>query len=555
MEMNKCVVCGKEYAAGNAEWCRYICSVRCEQQVQWAYVVLRCDGRVDVVPCERKANLKTLAQETIGCEKIDVDDVEPGFTLDESFVNWGEFVFLSNANDQWDYAANFKEKANRAVWGFVQRVVYGDVVLVRDGGNGRGDILAHCLEFCSPMPRQVADLVAGVVCRRVGVADDDAWIPKTYPLDGKEVYSALKVVKVRKTCATCGKEFEIYHYDEGMTFFCSDACEEKCAQWGYVVVRCDGTIEAVECARTDSIGAEVWPMAKGGGCDYRYNWLHDQVDGPDAFFRAGVMFKTSNQLCFDAAALDARVNKAVWALDGNFVLDDVIVAGRYDSYEQKKWMPLSVAMDLAASLRKKLAAVRPQPIPDALLKEILVKNENSQFFERCCRRGLFGFWPSVFLHFTDKKDADLYESAIQEWHDGERECYPIVETEDGFFADTSIRGDRLAGGFPINEYRESLMGRKFNAAVMSGRIKMYVGFRFNDRAEFARFRQEESALEGRDWKVLFEGKTRSEGDETVLFDSNPKSSVGTVLVGTSLKVPWLDLTPCKTVELSGDFKK
>ena len=161
----------------------------------------------------------------------------------------------------------------------------------------------------------------------------------------------------------------------------------------------------------------------------------------------------------------------------------------------------------------------------------------------------------MFLHFTDKKDADLYESAIQEWHDGERECDSIVETEDGFFAETSIRGDRLAGDFPINEYRESLMGRKFNAAVMSGRIKMYVGFRFNDRAEFEKFRQEESALEGRDWKVLFEGKTRSEGDETVLFDSNPKSSVGTVLVGTSLKVPGLDLTPCKTVELSGDFKK
>ena len=75
MEMNKCVVCGKEYAAGNADWCRYVCSVKCEQQVQWTYVVLRCDGRVEVVPCERNANLKTLAQETIGCEKIDVDDV------------------------------------------------------------------------------------------------------------------------------------------------------------------------------------------------------------------------------------------------------------------------------------------------------------------------------------------------------------------------------------------------------------------------------------------------------------------------------------------------
>ena len=95
MEMNKCVVCGKEYAAGNAEWCRYVCSVKCEQQVQRAYVVLRCDGRVDVVPCERNANLKTLAQETIGCETIDVDDVWSGFTLEEPFVNWGEFVFRS----------------------------------------------------------------------------------------------------------------------------------------------------------------------------------------------------------------------------------------------------------------------------------------------------------------------------------------------------------------------------------------------------------------------------------------------------------------------------
>ena len=555
MEMNKCVVCGKEYAAGNAEWCRYVCSAKCEQQVQWAYVVLRCDGRVDVVPCERKANLETLAQEAIGCEKIDVDDVESFFTLDEPFVNWGEFVFLSNANDQWDYAANFKEKANRAVWGFVQRVVYGDVVLIQDGGNGRGDILSHCLGFCKPMPRQVADLVVGVVRQRVGVADDDAWIPKTYPLAGKDVCSALKVVKVRKTCVTCGKAFEICHYDAGRTFFCSDACEEKCVQWGYVVVRCDGTIEAVECARTDSIGAEVWPMDKVCRYDYRYNCLHDQVDGPDEFFHAGVMFKTSNQLCFDATALDARVNRAVWALDGTLVLDDVIVAGCYDHHGRKKWMPLSVAKNLAASLRKTMEEVRPRPIPSDRLKELLVKNENPPFFERCCRRGLFGSWLSVFLHFTDTKDADLYESAIQEWNDGARECSPIVETEDGFFAETSIRGDRLAGDFPINEYRESLAGRKFNAAVMSGRIKIYVGFRFDDPTEFVRFRQEESALEGRDWKVLFEGKARSEDDETVLFDSNPKSCVGMVLVGTSLKVPWLDLTPCKTIELSGDFKK
>ena len=555
MEMSKCVVCGKEYAAGNADWCRYVCSVKCEEQVQWAYVVLRCDGRVEIVPCERKANLKTLAQETIGCETIDEDDVVSYFTLDEPFVNWSEFVFLSNANDQRDYAVCFREKANRAVWGFVQRVVYGDVVLAWNGGNGGDDILADRLEFCTPMPRQVADLVAGVVRQRVGVADDDTWIPKSYPLTGRDVRSALKVVEAEKTCATCGKKFELCYSDADNTFFCSDACEEKCAQWGYVAVRCDGTIEAVECARTDSIGAEVWPEAKDGWCNYRCNWLHDQVDGPDAFFGAGAMFETSNQLCFDAAALDARVNKAVWALDGNFVLDDVIVAGRYDSRGTKKWMPLSVAMDLAASLRKKLAAVRPQPIPDAWLKEILVKNENPQFFERCCRRGLFGFWPRVFLHFTDTKDADLYESATWEWHDGERECDPIVETEDGFFAVTSIRGNRLAGGFPINEHRESLMGRKFNAAVMSGRIKMYVGFRFNDRAEFEKFRQEEAELEGKDWKVLFEGKTRSEDDETVLFDSNPKSCVGTVLVGTSLKVPWLDLTPCKTVELSGDFNK
>ena len=206
-------------------------------------------------------------------------------------------------------------------------------------------------------------------------------------------------------------------------------------------------------------------------------------------------------------------------------------------------MPLSVAKNLAASLRKTMEEVRPRPIPDAWLKEMLVTNENPQFFERCCRRGLFGSWPSVFLHFTDKKDADLYESAIQEWHDGERECDPIVETEDGFFAETSIRGDRLAGGFPINEHRESLMGRKFNAAVTSGRIKMYVGFRFDDSAEFASFRQEESAFEGMDWKVLFAGKT------------NPESGNEIVLVGTSLKVPWLDLTPCKTIDLCGDFKK
>ena len=543
MEMNKCVVCGKEYAAGNAEWCRYFCSAKCEQQVQWAYVVLRCDGRVDVVPCERKANLETLAQEVIGCEKIDVDDVESFFTLDEPFVNWGEFVFLSNANDQWDYAANFKEKANRAVWGFVQRVVYGDVVLIQDGGNGRGDILSHCLGFCKPMPRQVADLVAGVVRQRVGVADDDAWIPKTYPLVGKDVCSALKVVKVRKTCVTCGKAFEICHYDAGRTFFCSDACEEKCVQWGYVVVRCDGTIEAVECARTDNIGAEVWPMDKVCWYDYRYNCLHDQVDGPDEFFHAGVMFKTSNQLCFDATALDARVNRAVWALDGTLVLDDVIVAGCYDHHGRKKWMPLSVAKNLAASLRKTMEEVRPRPIPGDRLKELLVKNENPPFFERCCRRGLFGSWPSVFLHFTDTKDADLYESAIQEWNDGARECDPIVETEDGFFAVTRIRGDHLAGDFPINEYRESLAGRKFNAAVMSGRIKIYVGFRFDDPTEFVRFRQEESALEGKDWKVLFAEKRSTASENEV------------VLVGTSLKVPWLDLTPCKTIELSGDFNK
>ena len=541
MEMNKCVVCGKEYAAGNADWCRYVCSVKCEQQVQWAYVVLRCNGKVDVVPCERNATLKTLAQETIGCEKVDVDDVESFFTLDEPCVNWGEFVFLSNANDQRDYAACFREKANCAVWGFVQRVVYGDVVLVRNGGDSSGDILANCLEFCTPMPRQVADLVAGVIRQRVGVADDDAWIPKSYPLTGRDVLSALKVVKAEKTCATCGKKFELCYSDADNTFFCSDACEEKCAQWGYVAVRCDGTIEAVECARTDSIGAEVWPEAKDGGCDYRYNWLHDQVEGPDAFFHAGVMFKTSNQLCFDATALDARVNKAVWALDGRVVLDDMIIAGRY--YRGTKWMPLSVAKSLAASLRKTMAEVRPQTIPDAWLKEILVKNENPPFFERCCRKGFFGFCPRVFLHFTDTKDADLYESAIWEWHDGERECGPIVETEDGFFAETSIRGDRLAGGFPINEYRESLNGRKFNAAVMSGRIKMYVGFRFDDSAEFVRFRQEESALEGKDWKILFAGKT------------SPQAEKETVLVGTSLKVPWLDLTPCKTVELSGDFKK
>ena len=543
MEMNKCVVCGKEYAAGNAEWCRYFCSAKCEQQVQWAYVVLRCDGRVDVVPCDRKANLETLAQEVIGCEKIDVDDVESFFTLDEPFVNWGEFVFLSNANDQWDYAANFKEKANRAVWGFVQRVVYGDVVLIQDGGNGRGDILSHCLGFCKPMPRQVADLVAGVVRQRVGVADDDAWIPKTYPLVGKDVCSALKVVKVRKTCVTCGKAFEICHYDAGRTFFCSDACEEKCVQWGYVVVRCDGTIEAVECARTDNIGAEVWPMDKVCWYDYRYNCLHDQVDGPDEFFHAGVMFKTSNQLCFDATALDARVNRAVWALDGILVLDDVIVAGCYDHHGREKWMPLSVAKNLAASLRKTMEEVRPRPIPGDRLKELLVKNENPPFFERCCRRGLFGSWPSVFLHFTDTKDADLYESAIQEWNDGARECDPIVETEDGFFAVTRIRGDHLAGDFPINEYRESLAGRKFNAAVMSGRIKIYVGFRFDDPTEFVRFRQEESALEGKDWKVLFAEKRSTASENEV------------VLVGTSLKVPWLDLTPCKTIELSGDFNK
>ena len=544
MEMNKCLVCGKEYAAGNAEWCRYVCSAKCEQQVQWAYVVLRCDGRVDVVPCERKANLETLAQEAIGCEKIDVDDVESFFTLDEPFVNWSEFVFLSNANDQRDYAANFREKANRAVWGFVQRVVYGDVVLIQDGGNGRGDILSHCLGFCKPMPRQVADLVAGVVRQRVGVADDNAWIPKTYPLSGKDVCSSLKDVKARKTCATCGKEFEIRLFDAGETFFCSDACEEECKQWGYVVVRCDGTIEAVECARTDSIGAEIWPMAKFGWYAYRCNWLHDQVDCPDAFFDAGVMFKTSSQLCFDATALDARVNKAVWALDGNLVLDDVIVAGHYDDfYEQKKWMPLSVAKSLAEELRKTLAEVRPQPIPDAWLKEMLVTNENPPFFERCCRKGLFRHSLNVFLHFTDKKDADLYESAIQEWHEGERECDPIVETEDGFFAETSIRGDRLAGDFPINEYRESLAGRKFNAAVMSGRIKIYVGFRFDDPTEFVRFRQEESALEGKDWKVLFAEKR------------SPASENEVVLVGTSLKVPWLDLTPCKTIELSGDFKE
>lgn len=240
-------------------------------------------------------------------------------------------------------------------------------------------------------------------------------------------------------------------------------------------------------------------------------------------------------------ALDARVNKAVWALDGRVVLDDMIIAGRY--YRGTKWMPLSVAKSLAASLRKTMAAVRSRPIPDAWLKEILVKNENPQFFERCCRRGLFGFWPRVFLHFTDTKDADLYESATWEWHDGERECDPIVATEDGFFAETSIRGNRLAGGFPINEHRESLMGRKFNAAVMSGRIKMYVGFRFDDPDEFARFRQEESAFEGKDWKVLF-------ADKTSLYAKKE-----TVLVGTSLKVPWLDLTPCKAVELCGDFKK
>ena len=536
MEMNKCVVCGKEYAAGNAEWCRYVCSVKCEQQVQRAYVVLRCDGRVDVVPCERNANLKTLAQETIGCETIDVDDVWSGFTLEEPFVNWGEFVFLSNANDQRDYAACFREKVNRAVWGFVQRVVYGDVVLARRPGN---DLLC---EYAS-MPCQVADLVAGVVRQRVGVADDDAWIPKTYPLAGKDVCSALKVVKVRKTCVTCGKAFEICHYDAGRTFFCSDACEEKCVQWGYVVVRCDGTIEAVECARTDSIGAEVWPMEKFGGYDYRCDWLHDQVDGPDAFFHVGEMFKTSNQLCFDATALDARVNRAVWALDGTLVLDDVIVAGCYDHHGREKWMPLSVAKNLAASLRKTMEEVRPRPIPSDRLKELLVKNENPPFFERCCRRGLFGSWPSVFLHFTDTKDADLYESAIREWNDGARECSPIVETEDGFFAETTIRGDRLAGDFPINEYRESLAGRKFNAAVMSGRIKMYVGFWFDDPAEFAKFQQEEAALEGKDWKVLFTGKT------------SPCAEKETVLVGTSLPVSWLDLTPCKTVDCCGDFKK
>lgn len=204
-------------------------------------------------------------------------------------------------------------------------------------------------------------------------------------------------------------------------------------------------------------------------------------------------------------------------------------------------MPLSVAKSLAASLRKTMAEVRPQTIPDAWLKKILVKNENPPFFERCCRKGFFGFWPRVFLHFTDTKDVDLYESAIWEWHDGERQCDPIVETEDGFFAETSIHGDQLAGGSPINEYRESLNGRKFNAAVMSGRIKMYVGFRFNDSAEFVRFRQEESVLEGKNWKVLFAGK--------------PNLWAETVLVGTSLKVPWLDLTPCKTVDLCGDFKK
>lgn len=289
--MDKCAVCGKEYAAENVEWCRYVCSEECEQQAQWTYVVLRCDGRVDVVPCERGANLKTLAQETIGCEKLDADDVLSGFTLDEPYVDWAEFVFLSNANDLWAYAANFREKANRAVWGFVQRVVYGDVVLALND---------RCLEFGTPMPRQVADLAAGVIRLRVGAADDDGWIPKTYPLAGRGARLALKVVKVPKTCATCGKEFEIQSGDEGESFFCSDACEKECAQWGYVAVRCDGTIEAVECARTDSIGDEVWPEAKDGGCDYRCNWLHDQVDGPDAFFGAGAMFKTSNQLCFDA---------------------------------------------------------------------------------------------------------------------------------------------------------------------------------------------------------------------------------------------------------------
>ena len=78
---------------------------------------------------------------------------------------------------------------------------------------------------------------------------------------------------------------------------------------------------------------------------------------------------------------------------------------------------------------------------------------------------------------------------------------------------------------------------------MSGRIKIYVGFRFDDPTEFVRFRQEESALEGKDWKVLFAEKR------------SPASENEVVLVGTSLKVPWLDLTPCKTIELSGDFKK
>ena len=45
---------------------------------------------------------------------------------------------------------------------------------------------------------------------------------------------------------------------------------------------------------------------------------------------------------------------------------------------------------------------------------------------------------------------------------------------------------------------------------------------------------------GKDWKVLFTGKT------------SPCAEKETVLVGTSLKVPWLDLTPCKTIDLCGD---
>lgn len=537
MEKRICLTCGGEFNYDQFDENAEFCSKECERTAQWAYLILRCNGNVEVVPCEYGAvDLDDEAKKVIGCAEIDATDLLPLLSIDELWMDSDlrGCVLLTNAHDRSDYVEDYAGRANRAVWGLDKQLVYGDVVLVRNSLK-RSQFL-NSRNVSAPIPFSVANRIAEFVSVR-NPADDD-WIPRSYPPVGADLKCYLKEVLVKKTCAVCGKEFEIDAASSDDAYFCSDECERSCTQWGYVVLKCDGTIDVVECLQTTSL-YDIHADYKGDWWHYRCRW-----DRKPVLFDVGEMYRSNSERCFDPAALAVRVNKVVWDLEGELVLGDVIVAGRYNYHEEcKRWMPLAVANKVAETLRRVLVAIAPRPMSESLRQGVVVKNGNPQFFERCCRRGLFGWGLLVLLQFTDKNDRELYEAVTFERHDGERDCEPIVETENGLFAGMRCNYNCLEEDFPINETHECLIGRAMNAAVKSGRVRIYAGFIFQDSDEFEKFRQEEAALEGRDWKVLFAGKT------------SPQSEKETVLVGTSLKVPWLDLTPCKTIDLCGDFKK